>query len=81
MYWTYLLNSKSKEILTFESIDSTNLLNIIIGYDELIREEFFTSFRGYDIIFISEYNPTENPIDKEFKYKANTTFSKIRCVK
>lgn len=83
MYWTYLLNSKTNEILTFELLDLTNsnLLNIIKGYNELIKEEFFTSFIGYDIILISEYDLTDNPLNKEMKYKANTKLEKIKCLK
>jgi hypothetical protein len=75
MYWTYLLNSKTNNILTLESINlpiNNDLEKLKIGYMELINEGFFTSFEGYDMIFISEYNPDEEPIERKKKFITST---------
>lgn len=78
MYWSYLTNTQSSSqissninnILTFECND--DLIKLTNGYCELVLSEFFTSFdRDYDAIFISEYGPTENPLDKEKKFIIN----------
>ena len=69
MYWSYLIKteSNSTNLLTFESND--NLEKLSKGYCELVIVDFFSSFaHNYDTIFISEYDPTQNPITKEIKF-------------
>ena len=68
MYWSYLTNTNNhygNNLLTFESNDNLNKLSI--GYCELVIDNFFSSFSNdYDSIFISEYDPNQNPFSKEF---------------
>lgn len=70
MYWTYLygtVNSKIN-ILTLESNEDLNKL--IEGSCSLIQDDFFSSFGSdFDQLFISEYNPIEDPNNKEKKFK------------
>jgi hypothetical protein len=75
-YYTYLLNLKSEndsepKLLTFET-STENLINLKKGYCELIIDNFFSSFSNYyDCIFISEYDPMQNPVKLEKKFLIN----------
>jgi hypothetical protein len=54
-------------LLTFESND--NLEKLSKGYCELVISDFFSSFsHDYNAIFISEFDPTKNPLNKEIKF-------------
>lgn len=70
MYWSYLINitnESNNNLLTFESNENLDMLSK--GYCELVIDNFFSSFdRDYNAIFISEYNPTQNPSTKEKKF-------------
>ena len=70
MYWSYLTNTNnhtSSNLLTFESSDNLNKLST--GSCELVIDEFFSSFSNdYDAIFISEYDPNQNPSSKEIRF-------------
>lgn len=77
--WTYLANNKySSSILsltpnpmTFEhvEIDVTNkikLNNLTDGYIQLMNDGFFDVFsNNYNMLFVSKYDPTQNPIERE----------------
>lgn len=69
MFWTYLTNSFSSNILTFESFELENdyLINDSIkGYCKLILDDFFSSFsQDWDAIFISTYSPNDMPLLKD----------------
>lgn len=72
MYWSYLTNTNnpSHNQLTFENSDDFNKL--CIGYCELVLSNYFSSFgNDYNAIFISEFNPEENPFNKEIKFIIN----------
>lgn len=72
MYWSYLTNINddsfiSNELLTFES--NENFDKMLHGYCELIFIDFFSSFsREYNAIFISEYEPNDDPAKKSIKF-------------
>ena len=73
--WTYLINSnrqycKYKRELPLEIISNDlNLETIKNDYIELVNDGFFESFDNYyDRLFVSEYSPSENPIDREVKF-------------
>lgn len=69
MYWSYLTNTNNhtENLLTFESND--NLEKMSTGYCELVIADFFSSFsHDYNAIFISEFDPTKNPSNKEIKF-------------
>ncbi len=76
MYWSYLSNSQNlsnSNILTFESSQS-DLEIFSKGYCDLVIKDFFSSFAcEYDTIFISEYGPEDNPINKERKFTIKFT--------
>lgn len=78
--WTYLANTKyslsisslSPNPTTFEhvEIDETKLGNLTNGYIELMNEGFFDGFSNdYNLLFVSKYDPTQNPIEKEKLFK------------
>ena len=74
--WTYLANTKCQSSIStlipnqiaFEHIeidDKTKLSNFTNGYIELMNEGFFDSFtNNYNMLFVSKYDPTQNPIEK-----------------
>lgn len=67
--WTYLSNSK-RDVFPLEQIPNRQNLDVSIhAYIELIEEGFFTSFQYYDSLFISEYSPKEQPLDKKNLFK------------
>lgn len=69
MYWSYLTNTykNNNDLLTFES--NNDLDKLSKGYCELVISNFFSSFsHDYNAIFISEFDPTENPYDRENKF-------------
>jgi len=69
MYWTYLCGKKesTSNILTLESND--NLQQLSEGYCELVLEDFFSCFGSdYDYLFISEFSPDQNPLEKDKKF-------------
>jgi hypothetical protein len=59
LYWSYLTNGKN-EILTFESHD--NYEKMVQDCAELANWNYFEQFVGFNRIFVSSKNPTENPI-------------------
>jgi len=78
--WTYLAIIKSptsisrltQNPLTFEHIEiddgyfESRFVNLINGYKDLINEGFFDSFTNdYNMIFVSKYDSTQNPIERE----------------
>ena len=78
--WTYLANIKSpsslsrltQNPLTFEHLEIVNeclesrVVNLTNGYIDLINEGFFDSFTNdYNMLFVSNYDPTQNPIERE----------------
>lgn len=68
MYWSYLLNSKKNNFLTFES--NNDYENLKKDYCELIIDGFFDGFSNdYDMIFISEFSPDKKPLEKEIKFQ------------
>lgn len=77
MYWSYLAKSReigvknlSAKLLTFET--NNNFENLSTGYCKLIIDDYFSCFgNDYDCIFISEYNPTQNPSNMEIKFLLN----------
>lgn len=69
MYWSYLINTytNNNDLLTFESNDDLDKLSK--GYCELVISDFFSSFsHDYNAIFISKFDPTENPSNKGKKF-------------
>lgn len=67
--WTYLSNSQ-RDVFPLEQLpNGQNLDVLILAYIELIEEGFFTSFQYYDSLFISEYSPEEQPLDKKNLFK------------
>lgn len=70
MYWSYLTKTNqhpTTNLLTFES--NNDLDKLSKGYCELVIVDFFSSFSNdYDAIFISEFDPTQNPSSKEIKF-------------
>lgn len=86
--WTYLINKKYSSTistllqnpLTFEYVeidDKIKLNNLTNGYIDLRNECFFDSFSdNYNMLFISQYNPTENPIKREKMFEMELKFSK-----
>jgi hypothetical protein len=68
MYWSYLTNTVNTEILlTFESNNDYDKL--CKDYCELIIDDFFSSFTNdYDAIFISEFEPTKNPSNRNKRF-------------
>lgn len=74
--WTYLINSNrqyceyKRELLPLEMISNDlNLETIKKDYIELVNDGFFESFDNYyDRLFVSEYSPSENPMDREVKF-------------
>ncbi len=75
MYWTYLLNSESMNVLTFESFDKSrhDLEKMIDNYTLLIEEKFFESFKDYDMLLICEYGPDEKPLERKKTFLTNIT--------
>lgn len=76
MYWSYLYDSKNpnSQTLTFESTDEFECKKLAQSYCELIMDKFFSGFSNdYDTIFISEFGPSSNPLEKkkEFSIKFN----------
>lgn len=60
--------------LTFEHVEiddgdgdlGTRIVNLTNGYIDLINEGFFDGFTNdYNILFVSKYDPTQNPIERE----------------
>lgn len=69
MFWSYLTNfdNNINNLLTFESNNDFDKLSK--GYCELVIDDYFSSFsHDYNAIFISEYDPTQNPSNKEIKF-------------
>lgn len=67
MYWVYLFNQKTNKILAFES--GNNLDHFYKGYLDLIKNHYFDGYSPiYDSLFISKFNPTENPIANDKIY-------------
>ena len=78
--WTYLADIKStaslsrltQNPLTFEHVEiddvcwETRIVNLTNGYIDLINEGFFDGFTNdYNMLFVSKYDPTQNPIERE----------------
>ncbi len=77
--WTYLASTKYPSSIsrltpnptTFEHVeidetDETRLTNLTNGYIELMNEGFFDGFSNdYNMLFVSKYDPTQNPIERE----------------
>ena len=64
LYWVYLFNQNNNKILAFES--GNDLDHFYNGYLDLIKNKFFVPYYPtYDSIFISEFNPLENPIESD----------------
>jgi len=67
--WTYLSNSQ-RDVFPLEQLPNGQNLDVTIhAYIELIEEGFFTSFPYYENLFISEYSPKEQPLDKKNLFK------------
>ena len=65
MYWSYLTNNNL--ILTFES--GSDLNKLIQGYCELLLDNYFSGFtQDFNTLFISEFAPDENPLQKDKKF-------------
>ena len=66
-YWVYLFNQKTNKILAFES--GNDLDHFYKGYLDLIKNKYFQYYSPmYDSLFISEFNPMENPIANDKIY-------------
>ena len=78
--WSYLANIKSQTSIsgltqnpiTFECVEINDVVfesrfkNLTLGYINLMNEGFFDSFtNNYNILFVSKYDPTQNPINRE----------------
>jgi hypothetical protein len=94
--WTYLASTKyplsisrprpTPNPTTFEHVeidetDETRLTNLTDGYIELINDGFFDGFSNdYNVLFVSKYDPTQNPIIKEkifeMEFNNSTYYSK-----
>jgi len=85
MYWSYLINSKNTygmDVLTFES--GEDLTKLTHEYCQLVIDDFFSSFsREYDTIFISQFDPTQEPLNKvkNFSIGFNDVNKAIKLIK
>jgi hypothetical protein len=75
--WTYLSNIKCSSSIstltpnpiTFDHVkidDIIKLNDLTNGYIELMNEGFFDGFSNdYNMLFVSKYDPMQNPIERE----------------